>query len=455
MRRVWGGLTAAVGAVALAACGASVSPTTVVAHAPTRTTAGKTAKIVEQIAITPATGTAQHLTSSGVGDFATHRFDLTTTVGGQSIEVVLSGTTIYEKAPSLTSATSKPWVAIDLNAIGKLVGVNGLGNLVQSESTDPTSGLQFLTGATGPVTVVGHNLVRGVPTTHYAVTTSLDAAVARAPAAEQPGLRRFIASFGVHATVANVWIDGQGRVRRYHYTIAYRPTTATAAGVPAGALPKSVEVTTDLYDFGTAALISIPPRAQTANLSQVPSPLAPGAAPGNATATGGASVSTAAQALARLLLNGLPPGYQQAPDSAGQTGPSDLAKAADDDGGPAAKQVLMFDQFVAGYQRMWTRGNSQIIEFLYEFGTPRGAVAYGERQLAGDATAPSGDQLTPFAVPNIPGARGFAISGSDGPADVVLFTRAGFLVQIVINGTDASAPAAATLAAEQYNRLSG
>jgi len=116
--------------------------------------------------------------------------------------------------------------------------------------------------------------------------------------------------------------------------------------------------------------------------------------------------------------------------------------------------VLVFDQFVAGYQRMWTNGGNQIIEFVYEFGTPNGAVAYGQRQFAAEDVAPSGDQVGPFAVPGIPGARGLMISGNDGPVDLVLFTRAGFLVEIVMNGTDATEQAATALATAQYGRLS-
>jgi hypothetical protein len=458
---VWGGLGAAVGMLALAACSASPSVTKVIARAPTRTTDQKTARIFETVTITPTSGPVQHLTSTGVGDFGAHRFDLSTTIAGQTVEIVLSGTTLYEKVPPLTSATGKPWVSFDLDTIGKLVGVKGLGDLVQSQSNDPTAGLQFLSGVTGPVTVVGHEVVRGVTTTHFRVTTSLDLAIARLPAAEQAGVRHFIDDFGVHAAVADVWIDGPGRVRRYHYAVAYHPTTLPA-GIPASALPKSVDYTTELYDFGTPAAIPVPPAAQTADLSQTLGRL--GAAMGSGPAgpanvpssvgSGAPSGSAAAQSLAGLLLTSLPPGYQQAPDSVGQTGPSDLAKAVSDDGGSDAEQVLSFDQFIAGYQRMWTSGNNQIIEFLYEFGTPRGAIAYGQRQVAADAVPPSGDQIAPLAVPAIAGAQGFTISGNDGPADVVLFTKAGFLVQIVMNGTDATAQQVTALATAQYQRLS-
>ena len=447
---MWGGLVAAAGMVALAACGASPSVTTVVARAPARTTGQATAEISEAVATTPSSGAVEHLTATGVVDFGTHRFDLTATTDGQTTEEVLSGSTIYEKSPGVTLLTGKQWGSVSLDALGQLVGLKGLGALVQSGSGDPTAGLQFLSGVTGPVQVVGREVVRGVPTTHYVVTTSLDLAIARLPAAEQAELRQFVADFGVHAAMANVWIDGQGRVRRYHHIVAYHPTNPPA-GVTADALPKSVDYTIELYDFGTPAAIPVPAASQTGDLTRL---LSWGEGVGTTGGAGPAPAGSAAQPLAGVLLTSLPPGYAQAPDGAAQTGPSDLAKAVSDDGGSDARPVLVFDQFVAGYQRMWTNGGNQIIEFVYEFGTPNGAVAYGQRQFAAEDVAPSGDQVGPFAVPGIPGARGLMISGNDGPVDLVLFTRAGFLVEIVMNGTDATEQAATALATAQYGRLS-
>jgi len=420
---VWGGLVAAAGMVALAACGASPSVTTVVARAPARTTGQATAEISEAVATTPSSGAVEHLTATGVVDFGTHRFDLTATTDGQTTEEVLSGSTIYEKSPGVTLLTGKQWGSVSLDALGQLVGLKGLGALVQSGSGDPTAGLQFLSGVTGPVRVVGHEVVRGVPTTHYVVTTSLDLAIARLPAAEQAEVRQFVVNFGVHAAVANVWIDGQGRVRRYHHIVAYHPTNPPA-GVTADALPKSVDYTIELYDFGTPATIPVPAASQTGDLTRL---LSWGEGVGTTGGAGPAPAGSAAQPLAGVL---------------------------SDDGGSDARPVLVFDQFVAGYQRMWTNGGNQIIEFVYEFGTPNGAVAYGQRQFAAEDVAPSGDQVGPFAVPGIPGARGLMISGNDGPVDLVLFTRAGFLVEIVMNGTDATEQAATALATAQYGRLS-
>ncbi len=443
-RGVAAGVAAVTGLVGLASCSAAVDVTTVVAHSATQTVAQRTADVWEHLTITPSTGSVQDITSTGVGDFGTHRLDMSLSTGSQRGEVIVDGATIYEKLAALAAVTSKPWVKIDLNTLGAAAGINGLGNLMRGQSNDPTQGLQFLSGVTGPVITVGHEAVRGVQSTHYRVTSSLDAAAAKLPAAEQASIRQIITLIGAHTTMVDVWIDGQGRVRRYHYTFDYR-AAKPAAGVPAGALPKSMDVTVELYNFGTPAVVVVPSAAQTADLGQL---LAGGSAPAPT-----APASAASAALARLLLTTLPPGYQQAADSVGQTGPSDLAKAAGDDGGADARQVLMFDQFVAGYQRLWSNGSSQIIEFLYEFGTPRGAVAYGQRQLANAATPAAGDHVTPFTVPGLPDAHGFTSSGTDGPGDVVMFSKGRFLAQVVVAGPAATPRGVTALAALQFERL--
>ena len=70
--------------------------------------------------------------------------------------------------------------------------------------------------------------------------------------------------------------------------------------------------------------------------------------------------------MAKLLITSVPSGYAQQPDSVGDTGPSDLAKAIRDDGSPDARAVLTQDGFVVGYQRLWrTADKREIIVFLF------------------------------------------------------------------------------------------
>ena len=58
-------------------------------------------------------------------------------------------------------------------------------------------------------------------------------------------------------------------------------------------------------------------------------------------------------ALEALVISSVPVGFVAQPDAVGDTGPSDLAKAARDDGQPDALQALRAEGFVRGYQRLW------------------------------------------------------------------------------------------------------
>jgi hypothetical protein len=440
--------SAVAASLALAACGTATNVTSLVASSPTKTVAQKTARLFEDIVITPATGSVQDITYQGVGDFAAHRTELTLSVAGQSGDLIVDGTTVYEKIPALASVLGKPWAKLDLTALGKLAGVSGLGNLVQGQSSDPTQGLQFLRGVTGAITTVGHEVVRGTRTTHYQATTDLERAASRLPADQQATVRQIIDKVGIHNAVVNVWIDGQGRIRRYHYAFDYS-TAKPQTGLPGGALPKSLALTLELYDFGAPVSISVPPPDQTADLAQALAQLQPA----QGTGTAAPSAAGPGNQLVGLLLDSLPAGYQQAADNVGQTGPSDLNKAVSDDGQPDARQALTADGFVAGYQRLWTSANNQIVDHLYQFTSPSGAAAYGQRQLASAASPSPGNQVTPFAVPSVPGAHGFTSTGTDGLADVVQFSKGPFLAQVVVHGPNASPQAATALAQEQYRRL--
>jgi hypothetical protein len=176
------------------------------------------------------------------------------------------------------------------------------------------------------------------------------------------------------------------------------------------------------------------------------------AVPSPAVATPGS-----AAALAALLVSAVPAGFVAQPDSVGDTGPSDLAKAARDDGSPNAAVVLHSEGFVQGYQRLWEGPKSaQIIVFLYQFATPAGADRDFQRSKKGlPSTAPPGS--TSFTVDGLPADKLAAMTGSapDGSAAIVMFTTGIFNVQVVCNGTASAGlqARAVQIAQDQYQRL--
>lgn len=416
----------------------------VVTGAPAKTLAARTAQISETLDITPgaaqqsAAQFLQNIQANGVADFSHHQAGLSLTLGGVTIDVVLDGTMIYEKSALFTQLTGgKSWIKLDLNALGQVAGVNGLGNLTQSSYSDPGQGLQYLKGASGPITTLGHEEVRGVNTTHYRLSVSMTAAAASMPPAEQATVRQIIDQFGVASMPVDVWIDHTGVVRRVHESFDYS-NGKPLPNLPAGSMPKGVDITVEYYGFGTAVTNQVPPADQVADVSQALGQL------GNR--QGGAP----ANPLEGRLLQSVPPGYSQQPDRVGDTGPSDLAKAARDDGSSNARQVLVSDGFVAGYQRLWAKdSNAQIIDYVYQFSRPQGALSYMAR-TEGQA---AGVGARSFAVSGVPGAYGFVVATSEGSAVVVFMTRGGYLAQVVIHGPDATSALLTQLAQEQYQLL--
>lgn len=171
-----------------------------------------------------------------------------------------------------------------------------------------------------------------------------------------------------------------------------------------------------------------------------------------ASSTTDAAASASGTQLAALLIMNPPPDFVVQPDSVGDTGPSDLAKAASDDGKPDATTALTADGFVAGYQRLWaTQDNRRLIVFLYQFRDAAGAAAYRKRTIDNDASDPT-NRAAPSPVSSIPGAVAL-ISASQPSVVVVLFAKGSYLVQIVGDAPTGARALAEEMAKQQYGRL--
>ena len=167
-------------------------------------------------------------------------------------------------------------------------------------------------------------------------------------------------------------------------------------------------------------------------------------------------VAKTSDELAKAINIPVPDGYMLQPDQVGDTGPSDLEKAARDDGRDDARDFLTRTRFVRGYQRMWSRSESDdFVVYLYQFADHAGAVEYTNR-LAADATTAAADvKITPFNVPGIGGAVGVNASGPTFATSSVTFVKGPYSIQVVVNGSTPAGlqPLALAVAEEQYSRL--
>ena len=164
---------------------------------------------------------------------------------GWKIEVVQDGTVGYVRFPAvsrrLPAGTS--WIRAD----EKGVEVDGLEltQLEQSARTDPRELLDVLRAAAGEVETVGTEELRGTETAHYRATVDpaeYEKLVSAASLGESPALaRQFVSQAGAGPIPVDVWLDGDGLVRRLSLS-----SSATKPGI---ADAGSASLSFELWDY--------------------------------------------------------------------------------------------------------------------------------------------------------------------------------------------------------------
>ena len=224
----------------------------VLAEAARRTLAAGTARYVLEVR-TKVRGLAPS-TARGTGaiDFRSSRsrLDMTFESSARKLAfiVIYDGGMLYEKLPPELAGTSvKPWVKLDLTAA--LGGANA-----QLNTNDPGGIIAFLYGA-DDVTEAGTatELVRGVAATRYRASLDPRRAAEQLPPKYRDQYVSSLEEVGAAGpTPAELWIDGQGLIRRIRLN-----------GKAAIQGKQSTSVTTiEYFDFGAPVDIELPPADQ-------------------------------------------------------------------------------------------------------------------------------------------------------------------------------------------------
>jgi len=182
-------------------------------------------------------------------------------VGGE-MESRLVDLVIYMRfPPGLAQLPSgKSWVRLDLRAGAEALGID-VQALMQQAGTDPTQWLDFIESAGDDFTVVGEEEVRGVPTTHYRGTIDFRKLAAEGPENLRETYESMIELSGVDEVRMEIWLDDEGRARRYEYDQPL-PSSGTVQGTQT--------VTTEYYDFGVEVDVEPPPADQVIDVSELP-----------------------------------------------------------------------------------------------------------------------------------------------------------------------------------------
>lgn len=261
-------LVALIAGLTLVACGGSQSALATITTAASRTAEAGTARIA-MTSIMRIQG--QEITSRGEGevDFPAQQGRMSMEMTGGpgaglgNTEMIFDGLVIYMKSPAFSQIPgAKEWVSMDLGALGDQMGVD-MSSLAQLGQNDPTSSLYYLRGAK-EVKEIGEEDVRGEPTTHYEVTMGFDEAVANSPEDVKASLRSTLDQIkewvGKDEMVFDVWLDGEGRMRRQ--TMAFDYVSGPATGM-------SMEMTVEMFDFGVTVDVSPPPSSEVTDLQQL------------------------------------------------------------------------------------------------------------------------------------------------------------------------------------------
>ena len=146
------------------------------------------------------------------------------------------------------------WIKLDITELGKSAGVD-LSKMMSGSQVQPTDLLSMLEAEGANVHKLGPATIDGIATTRYHV--SIDPA----KALQSSGLTGpLLSRIAAHAkTVSeNVWIDGNGLVRR----------VAFGYSAPQADTPR-MAMTMDISDYGTHVTIAAPPSSQVFDATQL------------------------------------------------------------------------------------------------------------------------------------------------------------------------------------------
>jgi hypothetical protein len=254
---------------------------------PATAVAGCGATSAVQNAVDPVAQAAQHAADAGGAQMTLHlvisaagqtipmdgsgvvderagqgRFTLSLSVpgtGAMKMDEILTGHTVYVHMPAALGSAlpgGKPWIKLDLDKLGKSMGVD-FGALQQASGDQLGQYLSFLRGA-GGAQAVGTETVRGVPTTHYQAYIDFNKAEHSLGGALKGALKKLQDQLGVESMPVDVWIDHDQLVRR-----------VTAQLHTQGAVPVSMDMEMDVLRYHVPVDVTPPDASQVFDASSI------------------------------------------------------------------------------------------------------------------------------------------------------------------------------------------
>ncbi len=275
MRRLSALLLVGMALVAGACGGDEVSPVQLISSAPAKTVEEKTSRMAIDVSSTGAVPI--RFSGEGAFDYEAHRgrvamdvssLGLPAGAGGGMADVLMAGDVIYMKLPvDPAELGGRPWLKLDVDTAAQQSGLDLEGLRKQFQNNDPTTALNALRGVSNDVKAVGTEEIRGTETTHYTATVDLNKAAQQSPPEARSAVEQLGRQLGTTTFPVEVWIDGDGRLRRQRFSMDL--SKVMAPGARPGGLTGVMTTTVELFDFGTEVDVKEPPADQVTDFMTV------------------------------------------------------------------------------------------------------------------------------------------------------------------------------------------
>jgi hypothetical protein len=261
-------------ALAASGCGASATLDPVARAADATTRAGGAQVTFSGSVGAPALGFSLTLSGHGQFNFSAHEGSLALAISGlpasaqaklgaSALEMneLFKAGSVYVGSPLFTGKLpgGARWLRLDLARVGGAMGLDP--SSVMSGSADPSQFLQYLK-ASGGISAVGHDSVRGVPSTHYTGSLDLQKIAEAQPGSDRAQVRaafqKVISELGQSTIPVEVWVDGNRLVRKF----------AIALHLHAEGQAVDVQLAAEYFGFGPTPRVTAPARSEVFDVTQ-------------------------------------------------------------------------------------------------------------------------------------------------------------------------------------------
>lgn len=178
--------------------------------------------------------------------------------GGQDMrfETIMTAKAMYMKFPKELAQQmgGKAWVKIVFADLKGLSGVDIQTLIDQSQQSGPTAYVKMLVAA-GDVKEVGTETIRGEETTQYSGTVQPEDLTKAFTGDLRKQYSALLKQIGSSPIEMDIWVGADGLPRRLHQVMSFQGN--------------EMDLSMDLYDFGTKVDVTPPPASKTTDLGKL------------------------------------------------------------------------------------------------------------------------------------------------------------------------------------------